>query len=448
MIDAVQWTYNTTNSKTHLLSVPWEVLTYEQTGNRVNDERTTNLRGINFRLKPSQNVGYNLLANGSLHKWHNCGEHNADQFTFEKLMLSIDSITDILEIPADKCVIHGLEVGVNIELPHSPQKVLKNVVCYKSKPFTQINKRAENKGLQCALSQYRVKAYDKKKQSGIDCGNLLRFEIAIDRMAVLKGYEITTLADLQDKEKVYKLVNVLSETYAGIVWTDSTVNLHRLSNREQKQWLFFSNPKQWAQMGKHKRYRAGIKWDALLKKNGNTPDILQLILNNWKSLFYSNNEAEKQRPFYQPEIKNKALETATFLPFICTEKKSHTHIPKTTIQKHSFDIVENNNTRKCLTCKKDISTQRKGSVFCSEILYGKQAKKCRNKYTNNHRRIKQKIKKAMTENYQLAVTYADEKGNIYTDILYPSEINITKNWLNKVLKISLLPLETTQKETQ
>src|SRR5687768_17317910 len=141
VIDGLQLTFQTPNPKSYLLDLDcWEILIYEKSGDRVNAIRSTNLRGLDLKLKPSMNGGYNLLVNGSFHKFYNCGEHNTDQFTFLKLVQSIDSFTDIFGIKAEKCFLHGLEIGVNITLPYPPLKILKNAVCFRSRPFALINK--------------------------------------------------------------------------------------------------------------------------------------------------------------------------------------------------------------------------------------------------------------------------------------------------------------------
>lgn len=450
MIDGIQFTFNTADPKTHLLGLPcWEVLVNEKSGQRVNEIRCTKVRALDIKLKPSMNGGYNLLVNGSFHKFHNYGEHNADQFAFAKLMQSIDSFTDLFEVDAGECKLHGLEIGVNIPLPYSPLRVLKNLVCFRAKAFAQINKNNVRKGLQCSLSQYTVKVYDKEKQSGIDCGNVLRFEIAISKMQAVKKYNLATLADLQNPAKVYPLVELLTEAVQDIIWTDGSVNLDRLTSREQKQWLSFSNPNVWASMGKYQRKRALRTWQNLLARYANLPALLPLVLDTWNKLFSGEFEADKQPPFYQLQGKAEALEAATFLPLECTVKKLR-YNPKNTIPSITgFPIQENENItttnlnplyeakKHCATCGRDISKQHKRTVFCSETLYGKAAKKCRNTDSNKRRNKKVKIRKAMGENTYLAITYLDESGNAYTDILHPSEVKTTKEWLNRILSVEI-----------
>lgn len=440
MIDGIQLTFYTPNPKSYLLGLPcWEILVNEKTGQRVNDIRTTHLRGLDLKLKPSINEGYNLLINGSLHKFHNCGEHNADQFTFAKLLQSIDSLIDILGISADKCLVHGLEIGVNVSLPFSPLRVLKNLVCYRSRPFTQINKRNISKGLQCSLTQYRVKVYDKAKQSDIDCGNVLRFEVAVDKMQVLSKYGIVTLADLQCIGKVKHLIGVLEEALNLIVWTDTTVNLNKLSNREQKQWLYFSNPKTWQQLSKFQKNRSIKKWGNLLYRYGNNIDLKAYVVKTWEHLFEQNFEAENPQPFYQHFQKSEAEKNATFLPLVCTVKKLRNTYEKDTSSNTIFylkEVIPKQQKRYCLSCGREITNQPKRSIFCSEKLYGKSAKKCRNKSSNKRRDRKRFIRSAMKKNIYLAITYTDETGTAYTDILHPSEIIISKEWIDKIQTIT------------
>lgn len=446
MIDGIQLLFHTSNPKTHLLDLScWEILVDERTNQRVNDIRSTKIRGLNIQLKPSADGGYNLLINGSLHKYHNGGEHNADQFSFFHLCQSIDGFTDVLEIDAEKTTIHGLEIGVNIQLPCSPLKLLKNLVCYRSNPFTPINKRNVGKGWQCTLSQYSVKIYDKAKVSGIDCGNVLRVEIHMDKMQAMKKYNINTLADLQNEEKVFSLLGVLCDAISYIIWTDTTVNLNRLSSREQKQWLYYSNHRTWQTFGKDKRKRANKIWKNLLSKYGNPIDLLPMVTATWQSLFLHKIEAQNQPPSYQPDNKIEALETATFLPLECTVRTRRRVPGKYDIVNAGFCITEINNINRekrldkathpirCLSCDRDISNQRKGSVFCSQSLYGKAGKRCRNKNSNNRRNKNNRINSAIQMNKYLAITYTDGSGSVYTDILYPTEIIFSRPWIDRVI---------------
>jgi predicted nucleic acid-binding Zn ribbon protein len=56
----------------------------------------------------------------------------------------------------------------------------------------------------------------------------------------------------------------------------------------------------------------------------------------------------------------------------------------------SIGSKEVQQTRYCITCGNDITNQKKGSVFCSEKVFGKDAKKCRNQKSNPENNYKRK----------------------------------------------------------
>ncbi|WP_315820984.1 hypothetical protein [Paraflavitalea speifideaquila] len=244
MFDGINTLFRVTDETGSLAALPcWEVLVYEQTGKRVDDCKTAHLRGLNLAYKPSINGGYNFIVKGSLHKWYNAGSDNAGRFSMEDVQTAVNSLCDVFEMPPDQAELHGLEIGVNIVLPFPALRVLKNAVSYKGKPFTAINKRNVHKGLICALNDYELKLYDKAAQSGVDCGQVLRLEVKVNKMRFLKDYQLTTLAALTEPAKAYAAKQVLFIALDTIIWTDTSANLNTMTDREQKQWLYLSNPK-------------------------------------------------------------------------------------------------------------------------------------------------------------------------------------------------------------
>lgn len=469
MIDGVQFTYNT-ESKTITKLPIWEVLINEQTGKKVNDLRNANFRAMYLQLKPCANgAGFNLVGNGSLHKWFNCGEHNNNDFSFISLCDTINSLTSALHIAPQQCYLHGLEIGLNITLPYSALRVIKNLVCYKGKPFTQINKRNLHKGLMCSLCEYDIKLYDKAAQSKKQGGNVLRFELHLHKMRVVKNYTINTLADLQTPAKVYALKQLLFDVLGQIIWTDCSIELSRLSNREQKQWLYLCNANSWQTMNKRKAYRERLKAEKLINKFGTNTNIKPFINDTWEQLFFdvlNEIKAPKKRDYFTgTKHQKEAPKNGTISQLECCVKKSHVLEQKTTLEITTFfdenscnnseyKKCENNtiffaekngkqnenikNVRCCKSCGKDITNQHHKSIFCSERLHGKLAKKCRNKNSNTRRLKKDKIKKAMQTQNFIAVTYT-EQNKTYTDTLHPTEIMLQKDWIDKVERVEVLP---------
>lgn len=446
MIDGTQFLYHTPDPNTYLLGFPsWDWITNKKTGKNYDSICFTKFRGLYVKLKPSMNGGYNLLVNGSFHTFYNCGEHNADQFTFEKLSQAIDSFTKLFSIEPEQCFVHGLEVGVNIKLSFTPLRILKNIVSHRIKEFTPVDERNARKGKLCDFKQYSVKIYDKANTNGGKCDNVLRFEVSVDKMQAIKRFNISTLADLQNPAKVFSLVDLLTNTLKDIVWTDNNINLNRLLPREQKQWLYYSNPNTWPKLDKRARYKALRKWETLLHKYSKPFDLLPIVIDTWKKLF-DGIEAETGGPFYQNSDSLEADELETILPLECTVKKSPPIIETDNLITTTFSITENINKtckskalkRYCLSCGKDISKQSERAIFCSEKLYGKAGKKCRNQHSNKRRSHKRKINQAMTKNRFLLITYTDQFGVTYTDILHSSELKISKEWLDRIQTIETI----------
>ncbi|MBS1669199.1 MAG: hypothetical protein JST58_17635 [Bacteroidetes bacterium] len=447
MVDGIQICYHDC-ARSHLLEADWQALFWDKSLVRVDDNRLMKFRGLDLKLKNSKNGGLALLVSGSIHKYHNLGEHNADQFTFERLVQSIDSFTDLFSIPAKECYIHGIEVGLNLILEYPVIRVLKNVVCHAYKPFSFLSERSIRNGIVCTHSKYRVKVYDKSKVSGVSCGNTLRFEVAIDKMEKIAAYQIKTLADLQDKYKVYPLINLLKDALNDIVFTDSSMNIRILSEHEQKQFLHFSNPKTWQTLSKHQRCRAKKTFKKLLA-NGNPPNLFPIVIKTWDNLFREKIEADLPQPLDNGCFKMEALETATFGQLEYTGQKLRKEFGKSIEINAGFLINENLNiidkelaekpeNRFCISCGKSLGTTNPKRKFCSPKKYGnKAAKRCRNKQSNKKRDFKRLIQKAIAKDLYLVISYK-ENGCVYSDILHNSEFMTVKETWDRIEKVCLL----------
>lgn len=436
----------------------WETLVNAKTMQRVTDHYTGNFRGLDLKLtgRGGGAGGYRFNIKGSLHKYANHGSHNADRFTFDRLQSSINSLTDVTGIAPENYDLNGLEIGLNINLNESPKQILNNVVSYGNKPFAAMNKKRSGLGLECTLKQYSVKIYDKGRQSKTR-GDILRFEVAANKMQLLDGYGISTLADLLHPEKVYPLVALLLEAAGRIIWTDTAADLNKLTDRQQKQWLTYSNPKTWERLPKQGKVYHLRKWQNLLSTYGNITDLQGMILANWNGLFEGcellenqPKQAQNLLPFYQPGKENESTKIVTFLPFIWTVKKYNKPHPKNPPQR--IKINNNINSAKkagkpkkqvhhfCLSCGADISHQHPESKFCSARFVGeRKAKQCRNKDSNRRLSFKRKIKRAMYKDKFLAISYKDSTGATYTDVLQADELRISKKWLDRVQSIEAIP---------
>jgi hypothetical protein len=176
-------------------------------------------RGLRFRLVPRRNgQGHRVEVKGSLHKFYNNGEHNADQFTANDLLLTLDRLVTTYGIDPFTSKINTMEFGVNVVLAFPVAQVLQNLVSYKNKPFTR-DAYSNTPYYECRLQQYTVKLYDKGKQRGLT-DNLLRVEIKVAKMVYFDGTGVylNTLADLLRVDN-YGPLGVLLVHSAGLFLT-------------------------------------------------------------------------------------------------------------------------------------------------------------------------------------------------------------------------------------
>lgn len=400
--------------------------------------------GLRFEARPSTLRAGTMTycLNGSLHKFRNCGEHNADLFTFPALVDTIRVLERDFSMQPDRAILHGLEIGVNIRLPFSPLRILKQVICYVNKPFTPIDRRNKRLGLVCVLCEYDVKLYDKGAQSGMKTGYMLRFEVKVKRMRFVRSYGIETMADLTNQRKVYPLLGMLYDVLHGIVFMDLTLHKRPLNAHEYRQFLIMSNPIGWAQMSKFQLSRNRTRAETLMRVHSRRqvkPLLFSLLSETWGILFGLSPEAENLQPFHSIGPQTEVCQPATFSRLEYKGKKvAGSDVgPLTNISAQSG--CETSTVRLCRTCRRDISNQHPSSKFCSERLFGSAGKVCRNVDSNRRRDYKRQISKAMNNQQFIAITYrvGDET---FTDTLHPSEIETARNWLDRITRIDLLPI--------
>ena len=218
----------------------------EQTGFILDPTRRAIDRGLIFRLVPRRTgQGYRVEVKGSLHKFHNYGEHNADQFTATDLLHTLDQLVTTYGIDPFTSKINTVEFGVNVVLPFPVAHVLQNLVSYKNKPFTR-DTHSKTPYYECRFQRFTVKLYDKGKQRGLD-DNLLRVEIKVAKMIYFDrtGVHLNTLADLLKMSNYEHLGALLVDTFSKILFDDPTINPNNLTPRKREIYQNGRNPRYW-----------------------------------------------------------------------------------------------------------------------------------------------------------------------------------------------------------
>jgi hypothetical protein len=319
---------------------------------------------------------YYLKIKGSLHKNHFNGK-NFQPFTWLDLQTQIQHICKTLLIDPNKARISTIEVGVNIITPFEVTPFLKvNVIDYKGKQFKtyRADRNGFELGLFCDLSQYKVKLYDKGLQNDLPI-NLIRLEKRFLKMQIPQNKGVLYLSDLLDVEKVKKLKPLIVEAWENVLIYDiqNSKELKKTLGSDYDLLLNGRNPKYWGSIKGANRdrynYQRGKFKDIVLKYGRNYHSIvLDLLKNEWDSLFLNSTNLPIGE---SAELRNLTLK-------IKGKNAGSQLLPLP--------------NRVCLSCGKDISTQKSGSKFCSAKIVGEsEAHKCRNTNSNHRNNFKRKV---------------------------------------------------------
>jgi len=425
------------------------------TGEILNQRKTAEYNGLTFSISPKVSGQSNFCAiAGSLHKYKNGGGINWDSFTFSELQTVLHELQAVYHIDLNQTSIQGMEIGVNIPLDYSPEVIIKSAVSHKGQPFSTLYaaKYMTNKrriGKYCDYADYTLKLYDKGKQ----CKNnehILRVEVKAKRQRLLQPYGISTLADLTDKVKLLRLLELLLSKMNDIIFFDYRFTGSELSEAKQLRYMRYSNPNYWENLTKFSRTKARKLYTELSKKYECIDWGIYCIKKATK-IWLDLLELQAENRLLFPRIIEamQAHKTATFSTLDCLLEKVAQSGTSGNLNKAIKSEQENGQKvpyqsttekpRFCVVCGRDISHQKKGSVFCSEKLYGKEARQCRNKDSNRRLAIKRKIKRAMNKDNDLMLRIIyDYEGKEYSDILGVNEISITREWLDKVKRVERL----------
>jgi hypothetical protein len=245
------------------------------------------------RLTGKASTNCYLTIEGSLHKNHYGGK-NYLPFPWQLMQSQINHLCTSLRLNPKLVNIRNIEIGVNIQTLFKPFNFLQsNLINYKGEQFSKY--KPDRNGISIGYvcdepAQYSVNIYDKGLQNNLS-QNLLRFELRIVKMQKLKSFNIRTLADLTDFNKVIGLIDLLLTGWKNILLHDCNIDIENLpiNNTEKELLKDGYNPKFWHDLKtngeeqfKYKRrlYRSLI---ACYGEGGHA-EINRLIGKAWKEL--------------------------------------------------------------------------------------------------------------------------------------------------------------------
>lgn len=264
-----------------------------QTGEIFKDKpMLADCNGLTFRIKPSQTEQKNNFhIFGSLHRYHNGGGINTNDFNFSDVCRAVASL-EAYHIDPKKTALENIEFGVNIALPFSCKRVLDAVVCMPLRPFTELRFEKTNIGKRADFQEYEVKIYDKGKQDTGKDTHLLRVELRVKKMQYLKKADIRTLSDLTNPEKLQRagalLLNVLNE----VIFFDYDLRkLETLPPSVKENVLKWSNAKWWqtcSRIQRHRQLKKLNEFEAETNTGKVKTEIFDTVFKKWCEMLGEN----------------------------------------------------------------------------------------------------------------------------------------------------------------
>jgi hypothetical protein len=410
----------------------------ESTGEILTPKKEAYAGAIRFIItsKPDGSLLCSMM--GSLHKHSNADGINWNNFIFTDLSKTLDALHANYGIILKNTHIHTLEIGVNIPLNYAPKRVFKSVICHKGKAFDHIDRRGQYMGVVCEHTDYIIKLYDKGQQAHImdNTMYLLRYELKLKRQRMLEPYGVRTFADLQSVEKVLPLLCLLIDRLNEIIFFDFTQPTDSMTDTQRLHWERYSNPKYWERLNRKQYYNARKQYAGMIAKYG-ALDCNKLlgekVIKKWLELAeISKHKTLGQIPHILKRIESSFSGTFSKLEYLM-ENVPYEGKKMNTKKQSVFGVKKK---RFCVSCGRDISEQKNNSRFCSEKLYGKEARKCRNKDSNRRLALKRKIKRAKEKDLKIKIIFIKKNREKPPNKQAAATLVVTREWLNSVKRVT------------
>lgn len=334
------------------------------TGDVNTDTQTAEFRSLKFVIKGSRYIN----LQGSLHKFYT-GGINYNGFAIFEIREALHELSSTFNIDLRKSILHNLEYGVNIKLRNSPQVLIESLLNYKGDIFQPMYGKARRTGRECIKQQYKVKFYNK----GWQCERpeyILRIENKVVKMKYLESFNISTLSDIADQEKLKLLMDDLVKTFSEILMRDPKINLNDCNASERKLLKYGKYAGYWQDLKKEDRKRHDYyrrRFRGLTEKYGQNTQkhIRELIKKKADHLLSLNHNS-------LANLTNKEIQIG-----VSNYEKSLAKLTKLQIQEfndnnHSSSMVITSNNmadllfNKCARCGKEIVGRRSTAKYCRE----------------------------------------------------------------------------------
>jgi hypothetical protein len=185
---------------------------------------------------------------GSFHKQYHGGT-NWQDFTFTQFVEVVTSVCIAFGLHPVNLALSNVEVGANIIPPMATAKVLRSIVLHKTAAPIPMRK---GHGIEIHHAAYRFKIYDKALQYHRP-GELLRFEVAANRMRPLERYGVRTLSDLMEPSAWIELQGYLLARFDELLIVEPGIQRPGLRPAQVELLANAGNASYWEGLDKRRR---------------------------------------------------------------------------------------------------------------------------------------------------------------------------------------------------
>lgn len=225
---------------------------------------------------------------GSFHKAFHNGE-NWQDFTHAQFVAVVEELCESFGLFAGSLHLLNIELGVNVQLPFPSEPFLRMILFHHMRQPKWMMPPAigiviEHPG------RFRIKLYDKATQYALPF-ELMRYELHIDRMSILKPRGIATVQDLLNKETWKRIREYLIEVFDEIYMAEPAMERATMTTRQRRMVFRAQRWSGWL-VSSQARYKRRLKVEALSKRYA-IPHykhfVRRLILEKSNALIYQGN---------------------------------------------------------------------------------------------------------------------------------------------------------------
>lgn len=314
---------------------------------------------------------------GSFHKYHE-GGGNVGDFTLSQFVRTVNEVCDLLRLHPSSVTVCNVETGVNIIPPMPTREVLARIIMHKGACPSHMKGARTGHGIVLDHTAFGFKCYDKADQNGMDSA-LLRFEVVDRKMAAVKAAiwpdrkdrRTITLADLFDPSVLRALHTLALRRFDELLIVEPGLNTDGLSERDRDLLTNAMRPDYWKGLKRSTCSDQRKRLDRIIEQRGThhlKAELRQRIADKFSAAI--------------------DIDTRTFCPrvepvsIVLPDTPSRTNCPLVIKGQNVRAAVVQEEVRRCPVCGRDITHQDPRSQVCSERLYGKEGKRCRNALSN------------------------------------------------------------------